>query len=142
MNNNDDKRQRLLLDIMTNNGATRLPESTDELLQPWRRLAGHLSPLIGESGFCALYMRATRLLAGQIDWLPSGQSCKSIERVVAALGERFDSMDALGAQAANAALLNTFTKLLSDLIGEALTTRLLTSAANGDDGQKNAQEHK
>lgn len=142
MNNNDDKRQRLLLDIMTNNGATRLPESTDELLQPWRRLAGHLSPLIGESGFCALYGRAARLLAGRFDWLAPGQSINSIERVLAVLGERFDSIDTLGAQAGNAALLNTFTTLLSDLIGEALTTRLLASAANVDDGQKNAQEHK
>jgi hypothetical protein len=142
MNNNDDKRQRLLLDIMTNNGATRLPESTDELLQPWRRLAGHLSPLIGESGFCALYMRATRLLDSDFGWLASGQSCRSIDRALAALGERFDAVETLAAQAGNAALLNTFTKLLSDLIGEALTTRLLASAANGDDGQKNAQEHK
>jgi hypothetical protein len=142
MNNNDDKRQRLLLDIMTNNGATRLPESTDELLQPWRRLAGHLSPLIGESGFCALYLRATRLLTGQFDWLASSQSCKSIDRALAGLGERLDATDTLAAQAGNAALLNTFTKLLSDLIGEALTTRLLSSAAKGDDGQKNAQEHK
>jgi hypothetical protein len=142
MNNNDDKRQRLLLDIMTNNGATRLPESTDELLQPWRRLSGHLSPLIGESGFCALYARATRLLATQFDWMATGQSVSSIERVLAVLGERLDSMDTLAAQAGNAALLNTFTKLLSDLIGEALTTRLLASAANRGEGQKNAQEHK
>lgn len=142
MNNNDDKRQRLLLDLMTNHGTTRLPESTDELLAPWRLLAAQLSPLIGESGFCAMYVRATRLLAGQFDWLAAGQSCNSAERALAALAERLDSMDRLAAQAGNVALLNTFTKLLSDLIGEALTTRLLASAASGDDGQKNVQEHK
>lgn len=142
MNHTGDKRQRLLLEIMTDNGVTRLPESNDELLRPWRRLACQLSPLIGESGFCALFMRATRLLASQFDEFSSGQSCKLIEHALAALGERLDAMDTLAAQAGNAALLNTFTKLLSDLIGEALTTRLLASAANGDDGQKNAQEHK
>lgn len=142
MNNNGDKRQRLLLEIMTDNGVPRLPESNDELLQPWRLLACQLSPLIGESGFCALFMRATRLLASQFDVLVSDQSCKVIEHALAALRQRLDAMDTLAAQAGNAALLNTFTKLLSDLIGQALTTRLLASAANGDDGQKNAQEHK
>ncbi len=142
MNSNGDKRQALPLDIMTTHGATRIPERTDELLQPWRLLAAHLSPLIGESGFCALFARATRLLGGRFAWLATVQSGNSIERTLAALGERLASMDTLAAQAGSAALLNTFTKLLSDLIGEALTARLLASATDGDDGQKNAQEQK
>lgn len=142
MNNNDDKRQQLLLDIMTNKGATSPPESTDELLVPWRRLATQLSPLIGESGFCALHVRASRLAATQFAWLAATQSCTSTERALAELGERYASVDLIVAGAGNAALLDTFTKLLSDLIGEALTMRLLLSAVNGGVEQKNAQEHK
>lgn len=141
MENDDDKRQQLLLEIMTDTGATS-PDSTDELLRPWRRLAANLSPLIGESGFCALHLRATRLVAGRFEWLAAAQSCKSIERALEALGATYGSQEPPAARAGNAALLDTFTRLLSDLIGQALTMRLLHSALNGDVGQKNAQEHK
>jgi hypothetical protein len=142
MDNHDDKRLQLLLDILTNKGAASPPESTDQLLHPWRRLAAHLRPLIGESGFCALFLRGIRLTAAQFDWLVASQPGKSIERAVGGLGEAFAAADAASARAANAVLLNTFTKLLSDLIGDALTFRILDSASNGEDEQKNAQEHK
>jgi hypothetical protein len=142
MDNHDDKRLQLLLDILISKGAASPPESTEQLLHPWRRLASHLRPLIGESGFCALFVRANRLAAARFEWLAACPPGKSIERAVAGLGEAYGAVDAAAAGAANAALLNTFTKLLSDLIGEALTFRILDSASNGEDEQKNAQEHK
>ena len=44
---------------------------------------------------------------------------------------------------ANAELLNTFTRQLSSLIGEALTARLLEQArAAEQDGPEDVQEHK
>jgi hypothetical protein len=142
MDNHDDKRLQLLLGILIRKGAASPLESTDQFLHPWRRLAAHLRPLIGESGFCALFSRGIRLTAAQFDWLVASQPGKSSEAAVGALGEAFAAADAASARAANAALLNTFANLLSDLIGDALTFRILDSASNGEDEQNNAQEHK
>ncbi len=43
---------------------------------------------------------------------------------------------------ANEALLTTFTRLLSELIGEALTTQLIDTAWNGALAPNNAGEQK
>lgn len=137
MNKLDDKRLQLLLEIMTPTGAQ--DDSIDALLQPWRRLAGHLCPLVGESGFCALYSRTLRLSAGRFDWMAGTQACKSVDGTLAGLREAFAAAEPAVARAGNAALLKTFTGLLADLIGEALTARLLASASTGGDGQQ--QEH-
>jgi hypothetical protein len=67
---------------------------------------------------------------------------KSVDGMIVALGDTFGTVGAATAHAANAALLNQFTQLLSDLIGDALTNRLLHSAAHGESGNKQAQEHK
>jgi hypothetical protein len=141
MDKHDDKRQQLLLDMMTSKGGTS-PPGVGELLEPWLRLARHLSPLIGESGFCALYGRTVRLVLPRFAWLPTNPSPKSIPGLVAVLQETLSSVDIAVATEANTALLHTFTKLLSALIGDALTIRLLNSAWNGEHEQKNAQEHK
>ena len=142
MDKNYDKRQQLLVELMTSTGAARPLQGNEHLLQPWRRLARHLSPLIGESGFCALYGRASRLVQPDHGWLASTPASKSIDGLIMALGGTFGTVNADAARAANGALLNTFTMLLSDLIGEALTIRLLHSAAGGEGEQKNAQENK
>jgi hypothetical protein len=138
MNKNNDKRQQLLEELMAGGGES----ATGELLQPWRRLARQLSPLIGESGFCALYGRAGRLIAARYGWLPAGTSFKTIDVLIAALGDSFDGIEAGEARAGDIALLDTFTRLLAELIGEALTTRLLSAASQGQGDQKNAQEQK
>jgi hypothetical protein len=121
-----------------------LPPSgaNDELLLPWLRLAHQLSPLVGENGFCALFGRASRLVAPQFEWLGASHSGKTAEAVLASLQEKLASVDAVVSNEGNAALLQSFTKLLAALIGEALTNRILNSAAYGEDEQKNAQEHK
>jgi hypothetical protein len=122
------------------NGADVAREAREDLLQPWMRLAERLSPLIGDSGFCALYGRTVQLAGGQFDWLPDSHSCKSIGHLFATLRERYGAVDPALAGIANAALLTTFTKLLTTLIGEALTNRLLCATAAGDQ-HENAQEH-
>ncbi|GAB3448274.1 hypothetical protein NX773_06760 [Massilia solisilvae] len=139
MDKHDDKRQQLLVAMTASCGAS-TRDGTLSLLQPWSRLARHLSPLIGESGFCALFGRAARLVSARFDWV-AGPSFKTIESLLGALGERLASVGAEQARAANTALLDTFTRLLADLIGEALTIRLLHSAALST-GEQNAQEQK
>ncbi|MEO7494508.1 MAG: hypothetical protein ABIT83_08885 [Massilia sp.] len=141
MDKHHDQRPPPLRDAFTGNGAARPPDPREDLLQPWLRLSTRLSALIGDSGFCALYGRTARLVGPQFDWLPDGQSCKSIQHLLSTLREHFAAADAELADQANAVLLNTFTKLLSTLIGEALTIRLLASAGPGEDEHKNAQEH-
>jgi hypothetical protein len=142
MDNHDTKRQHLLLDTLVSQGAASPTQSTDQLLYPWQRLAAHLRPLIGESGFCALFVRSIRISVAQYEWLAASQPGTSIDSALRGLGAAFGAIDIVTARAANLALLNTFTRLLADLIGEALTFRIMDSAANGGDEQKNAQEHK
>jgi hypothetical protein len=139
MDNDDNKRSKPFVD--TNRAAPSPPENTDDLLRPWLRLGGQLVPLIGETGFCALFVRAARLAGPASGWLAPDQSCRSANQLFAGLATNLAALDATAAAAANTALLNTFTKLLSALIGEALTTRLL-SASNGIDAPESAQEHK
>lgn len=131
------------------NKSTDAPDPSDgsrRLLQPWRRIAQHLCPLIGESGFCALFGRAIHVVGPEHAWLAPEQPCRAPEQLFASLEERMALVDSERSAAANEALLRTFTQLLATLIGERLTQRLLESAtatmdpAHGQ--QKNAQEQK
>ena len=140
MDKNDDKRQQLLVEMLAS-GAAEEQAGNGALLQPWRQLARLLSPLIGESGFCALFSRAGRLVATQHGWLAS-PTFKTIDALIAALGDSLSGVAVDAAREGNAALLDSFVSLLADLIGEALTIRLLHSAAHGQGGQQHAQEQK
>ncbi|QGZ43287.1 hypothetical protein GO485_24550 [Pseudoduganella flava] len=111
-------------------------------LLPWRSLAVHLSPLIGESGFGALYGRTGRLLAQQYGWLTVSPSSQTLDALFRTLKEDLARAEPAQAALANEALLTTFTRLLSDLIGTALTTRLIDSAWHSAQAQNNAGEQK
>lgn len=106
------------------------------ILEPWRRLANQLGPLIGDSGFCALFGRALRLARAAHDWPEPVSPCKSIEIQLAWLGEVLAGAEPAQANAANTALLGRFTELLASLIGHALTDRILDAASLSEDGQK------
>ncbi|MGI4718374.1 MAG: hypothetical protein ACRYGO_12915 [Janthinobacterium lividum] len=131
---------------MTNStGAPESSPGSGRLLQPWRRIAQHLCPLIGESGFCALFGRAIHVVGPDHAWLAPQQPCRVTDQLFISLEERMALVDAERAAAANDALLRTFTQLLAALIGERLTQRLLDSAMATDmpDGQqKHPQEQK
>jgi hypothetical protein len=142
MENNDDKKHELLSGVKTTISAARPPLDSASLIAPWKQLALHLSPLIGESGFCALYGRALRLVVPQFEWVKAAQPGKNAEQSLGMLAGLYATVHVDAATAANTALLDTFTELLSALIGRALTIRLLDSAWNGRQEQKNAQEHK
>lgn len=127
--------------MTTNTGAQDFAPGSKELLQPWRRIADQLSPLIGESGFCALFGRAIHMVGPDHAWLSPQQACRSPDQLFGLLEERMALVDAARAAAANEILLRTFTQLLETLIGQALTQRLLASAAAADQ-PANAQEQK
>jgi hypothetical protein len=89
-----------------------------------------------------LFVRSIRLSVAQFEWLAASPPGKTIDHALAGLGAAFGAIGMPTAKAANVSLLDTFTKLLSDLIGEALTFRIMDSAGHGEEEQKNAQEHK
>lgn len=128
--------------MMNNNAANDTAGGIDYLLQPWRQLAAQLSPLIGDSGFCALFGRAARLSVVQFGWLASMPAGKSIDALLVALGHHLASAGQTQAGPANALLLTTFTKLLTGLIGGALTMQILDSAPAGVVASKLVQEQK
>jgi hypothetical protein len=112
-------------------------------LRPWRRIGGQLVPLIGESGLCALFGRAVRTLAVRYEWLSVHAARNSIDELLGALERDMAGAEPAVADIANAELLNTFTRQLSTLIGEALTSRLLAQATASDpEGPEDVQEHK
>lgn len=126
--------------MMTNDAAYGTADNIDLLMQPWQQLAIQLCPLIGDSGFCALYARSARLASQQFGWLAAMQAGKSVDTLLLAMRTHFARAGAHDAALANAALLHTFTKLLTGLIGEALTMQLLDAAPAGGAASKPVQE--
>ncbi|MBB3224158.1 hypothetical protein [Pseudoduganella umbonata] len=139
MDNKDDKRTQLIRAMLARPGGA---DAAERQLLPWRSLALHLSPLIGESGFNALYARTGRLLAPQHRWLTNGPSSQTLDALFRTLAEDLARAEPAQAAQANEALLTTFTRLLTELIGEGLTTRLIDSAWNGVQAPNNAGEQK
>jgi hypothetical protein len=117
--------------------------ATGDRLRPWRRISGQLVALIGENGFCALFGRALRTMAVRYEWLSVDVTRKSIDGLLGSLERDLAGVERTVADIANMELLNTFTRQLSSLIGEALTARLLEQAtASQQDGPEDVQEHK
>jgi hypothetical protein len=112
------------------------------LVQPWLRLSEQLMPLIGESGFCALFGRALRLSTPRFERLSSCDSARPVADLLTSLTRTLNEIGPGQAGAANDALLGTFTTLLGTLIGEALTKQLLHVAELSEDGRKHGQEQK
>lgn len=139
MDSYDDKRRDLIAQAIAACAATEC-EANGHPLQPWKQLACHLSPLIGESGFSALYRRSVRLVSAEYDWLSAPQATSTADDLLSALRNQLFAEDGHHANAANTALLETFTKLLAGLIGEALTIRLLHAAWTGAGDKSNARD--
>ena len=99
----------------------------DSAVAVWRELDGALSPIIGRRGVAALFKRSLLLT------VPEHTSLVAAHWEVETLGD-FESLRATLKQhsgadaiAINGALLQQFIDLLTTLIGESLTERLLQS---------------
>ena len=97
-------------------------------LRSWAQLAAHLSPLIGPAGFCALYARAQRVALSADRCMLIRPSLRSPELLIVQLRAHMMALGPAAAMRANLAVLDTFTGLLSGLIGARLTERLQASA--------------
>jgi len=140
MDKNDDERQQLIYRTLALQAGASHATVVEHGLRAWERLAAQLSPLIGETGLCALYARALRLAMPQYPF--PAPTTGSIAVFLATLRENLASADTQTASEANAALLDTFTGLLASLIGNSLTVRQMHAAWNDTYQQKNTQEHK
>ena len=137
MDHNSGQRPRSAHDADTTSNA-----GAAALVLPWLRLSEQLTPLIGESGFCALFGRAVRLSTPRFERLSACDGVRPLAGLFTSLTRTLNEMGPEHAGAANRALLETFTTLLGTLIGEALTKQLLHVAQVGGDGQTHGQEQK
>ena len=93
----------------------------------WRTLDNALSPIIGHGGVAALFKRSVSLTRPTHAWLASLQDGADQPHNFAALQSALCQQTSSEAAAAAGALLQKFVDLLSHLIGESLTERLLRS---------------
>jgi len=103
----------------------------DVAVKLWQPLAAQLISIVGEGGFNALYARSLHLVSRQYPWLASGTLADSDNPEFKALKSSLENQSAADAGQAILAFLILFTDALSSLIGESLTTRILTSAWGG-----------
>jgi hypothetical protein len=137
MPNSEDKRQLMILAVLATPAGDASARGDASPLWAWERLAMHLTPLIGEAGFIALYSRALRLAAPGFQWLTVKQAPQTIDALFRTLGDDFFSVESPAAAQANQALLGRLTALLSALIGDLLTMRILESAWGDATGNRN-----
>lgn len=136
MDKQSDKRQQLIAAMLAAPDDLPPAARSAQMLAPWRTLATHFSPLVGETGFGALFGRALRVCGPEHAWLGGTAAPSSVAALLTALEEKLASVDTAQAAQGNAALLTAYITLLSAMIGEALTTRLLDSAwAAGPSGK-------
>ena len=128
MNNGDPMRQGILYDLLAAVSNERDADPVASGIQAWELLIEQLSPLIGEVGLCALFARARHLASPRRFPLPSSSDMRSSAILLEQLESQLAEMDPAASLAFNTVLLETFVKLLSSLIGEALTARLLNTA--------------
>jgi hypothetical protein len=106
----------------------------DTAVRSWLALLGRLTPIVGQRGFHALYVRSLNLTRVVHPWLsPPDEQNASPELTFAQLGNDLGSQPAAVALKANKALLSSFTGLLDALIGPALTIQL-TQLSVADSG--------
>ncbi|HEY0199810.1 MAG TPA: hypothetical protein VGC19_14950 [Rhodanobacter sp.] len=94
----------------------------------WRAIDGALSPIIGRGGVAALYKRSLYLARSEHACLADVYEAMSTPGEYVALQSALSQQTTVDAVAAVRGLLHTFHGLLTHLIGESLTERLLRSA--------------
>jgi hypothetical protein len=86
------------------------------------RLQGRFAPLVGSAGVQALLARSARLIHGEFDFLGAAAVETSAQ-----LREHLQTQPPETASRAAVALFATFFTLLTDFIGERLTSQVLSS---------------
>lgn len=91
----------------------------------WRDVSGVMSPIIGQSGFAALFKRSVHLASGVCPDLARAMAQTADVTPFGALHDVLAQLPTAEAARANGTLLQTFQDVLDTLIGVPLTARLL-----------------
>lgn len=105
----------------------------------WRDIGSALAPILGERGVAALYRRCVALTAVRHPWLQDVQT-DALPPDLSQLEAVFAPRTSAEAAAAGNAFLQTFYELLTSLVGDSLTARLLRSVWNDGPGGSPAQD--
>jgi hypothetical protein len=98
----------------------------------WTQLAAPLSLVIGAGGFESLYGRSVHLSQVTYPWLSASTESPAPDPLFHQLQKSLQQQPPALASEANCLLLVTFTNILGSMIGESLTSRILSSAWNVD----------
>ena len=109
-------------------------------VQLWEAMATELIPLIGEEGFTILYNRSLYLTQLDFLWLAAGQVAQPGEWHFTALLKSLEERPVIEAAASSKALFVTFMDILVVLIGEPLTTSILSKAWDPEAAQITSKE--
>lgn len=139
MPNQIDERQQLVRKALVQHHC-HSGNAVERALWAWRQLACQLTPLIGEPGFSALYGRALRLTLPAHKILSPAHAGQSSASLLASLEENLNAAEECSAIDGVVTLMDTFTGLLSALIGEPLTIKVLKSAWVGEPGSTDKKE--
>jgi hypothetical protein len=94
----------------------------------WDEIDDSLTPILGQRGMAALYLRSLHLAAADHPWLQAPDEGDPPAVGPAALKSALARQGSAVAAAGGSAFLQTFRDLLSGLIGPSLTDRLLHTA--------------
>lgn len=99
--------------------------TADAATATWRRIELELTPVIGARGLAVLFNRALQQTSAVFPWLTGGAGREASADPLPRLAACLASQPVTAAAPASAALLLAFVELLTSLIGESLTARLL-----------------
>ena len=114
----------------------------DAAIDLWERMAAQIISIVGEDGFNSLYARSVFLAQPTFPWLAASALSSQADQRFAELKKRLEGQPPSQAREANGLLLLTFTGILAALIGEPLTTRILSSAWGDDASTSTSKEFK
>jgi len=104
-------------------GASAVAEAATDI---WSQMAALLTPVIGVRGVDVIFRRSLYLASKDFPWLAPGEEHGDSAALLAGLKARLAVRDAEDAAEAACTLMATFLELLTTLIGESLTDRLMS----------------
>jgi hypothetical protein len=108
----------------------------------WEQMATQIISIVGEGGFNSLYSRSLALTQSTFFWLEFDPHSTQTDHRFAELKMCLERQSPAHANEANLLLLITFTDILASLIGEQLTTSILSLAWDYDAADSAGKEIK
>lgn len=125
----EDRKQMISRLLTQEPGGAAVPGAlAEQVLWLWERIAFHLTPLIGVSGFQTLYARALHLALPDCPCFTPIQPGRTMDALFQTLKHDLGGLAPAEGERCGNVLLNTFTDLVESMIGEVLMAQILRSA--------------